>query len=174
MSTKTYAAPWGRRIWLITGGVSLLGLVFALVLPLILPAGNPGERWLVWFAAPVVLLIAGGASLWMVRRFELTDEELVVRRSFWANRIPLREIESVAIDDRACERAWKTLGNDGLFAMHGRFRSRRLGKFQAYVTDPANAVVLKVPGDTIVISPEHPRQFVNELNRRRERLKERR
>ncbi len=174
MSTKTYAAPWGRRIWLITGAVSLLGLVFALVLPLILPARNPGERWLVWLTAPAVLLIVAGTSLWMVRRFELTDEAIVVRRSFWANRIPLQGIASVEIDARACEKAWKTLGNDGLFAMHGRFRSKRLGKFQAYVTDPAQAVVLKVPGDTIVISPAHPRQFVNELNRRLERLKEQR
>jgi hypothetical protein len=172
MTTKHYAAPWGRRIWLITGLVSLLGLVMALTLPLILPVRDSGERWLVWLSSALVLSIVGGTSLWMIRRFELTDDTLIIRRSFWTNRIPLAAIESVEVDGRACERAWKTIGNDGLFAMHGRFRSKRLGKFQAYVTDPANAVVLKVPGDTIVVSPESPHQFVKELNRRRERLKE--
>lgn len=174
MTTQEYAAPWGRRIWLITGSVCLLGLTIALAMPLSLPVRDSGERWLLWLCSALVLLTIGGSSLWMIRRFELTDEALVVRRSFWSNRIPLAKIESAEVDARACERAWKTMGNDGLFAMHGRFRSKRLGKFQAYVTDPANAVVLKVPGDTIVISPEHPHQFVNELNRRIERLKEQR
>ncbi len=172
MTTKQYAAPWGRRIRLITGLVSLLGLTIALALPLSLPVKDSGERWLVWSSAAVVLLIIGGTSLWMIRRFELTDEAIIIRRSFWTNRIPLAKVESAEVDARACERAWKTMGNDGLFAMHGRFRSKRLGKFQAYVTDPANAVVLKVPGDTIVISPEHPRQFVSDLNRRLAHLKE--
>lgn len=174
MTTKHYAAPWGRRVWLITGLVSLLGLVVALTFPLILPVKDSGERWLVWLASPVVLLIVAGTAPWMIRRFELTDEAIVIRRSFWTNRIPLAAIESVEVDGRACERAWKTLGNDGLFAMHGKFRNKRLGKFQAYVTDLSNAVVLKVPGDTIVISPEHPHQFANELNRRLGHLKEQR
>jgi hypothetical protein len=172
MTEKHYHAPWGRRVWLISGAVCLLGLTIALALPLSLPVKDSGERGLVWLSSAVVLLIIGGTSLWMIRRFELTDEAIIIRRSFWTNRIPLAKIESAEVDGRACERAWKTMGNDGLFAMHGRFRSKRLGKFQAYVTDPANAVVLRVPGDTIVISPEQPRQFVNELNRRRERLKE--
>ncbi|MDA0812274.1 MAG: PH domain-containing protein [Verrucomicrobia bacterium] len=174
MTTKHYAAPWERRVWLITGAFFLLGLAIALALPLSLPVKDSGERWLLWLSPSVVLMIAGVTSLWMVRRFELTDDAIIVRRSFWANRILLNVIESAEVDGQACERAWKTVGNDGLFAMHGRFRSKRLGKFQAYVTDPANAVVLKVPGDTIVISPEHPRQFVNDLNRRLAHLKEQR
>lgn len=89
-----------------------------------------------------------------------------MRRSFWSNRIPLAAIQSAGLDARACEGAMKTLGNDGLFAMHGRFRSKRLGKFQAYVTDPRNSVVLRLPGDIVVVSPENPRQFLRELNRR--------
>lgn len=172
MTTKHYQAPWGRRVWLITGAVSLLGITIALAMTLSLPVKDSGERWLVWSSAAVVLLIVGGTSLWIIRRFELTDEALIVRRSFWANRIQLAAIASAEVDARACEGACKTLGNDGLFAMHGRFRSKRLGKFQAYVTNPANAVVLKVPGDTIVISPEHPHHFVKDLHRRLAHLKE--
>lgn len=172
MPAKHYPAPWGRRVWLITVAVSLLGLTIALAMPLSLPVKDSGERWLVWLSSALVLLIVGGTSLWMIRRFELTDDTLVIRRSFWTNQIPLAMIEYAEMDNRACEGAWKTIGNDGLFAMHGRFRSKRLGKFQAYVTNPVNAVVLKVPGDTIVISPENPRQFVNELNRRLAHLKE--
>ncbi len=172
MTTRTYAAPWGRRIWLITGAVTLFGLVFALVLPWSLPVRNPDERRVLWLVAPVALLIVAGSSFWMIRGFELTSDTLIVHRSFWSNRIPLAAIQSAGLDARACEGAMKTLGNDGLFAMHGRFRSKRLGKFQAYVTDPANSVVLKLASDTIVISPANPRQFLSELNRRLAHFKE--
>jgi len=174
MTAKHYPAPWGRRVWLITGLLSLFAVAMAIALPLLLPADKPEEAWVRWFAPAVVLSAIGGTSLWLIRGFALDDNALLVRRSFWVNRIPLTRIASAEVDPRACERAWKTMGNDGLFAMHGRFRNKRLGKFQAYVTDPANSVVLKVPGDIIVISPENPRQFVNDLNQRLARLKEQR
>lgn len=172
MTAKQYQAPWGRRIWLITAIVTLLGVVATTVLPLVAPLKRPEDRWALLIAPVVVCAIIGGSALWMIRRFELTDEAILVRRVLWTNAIPLAQIESAEVAPRACEGAWKTAGNDGLFAMHGRFRSKRLGKFQAYVTDPANSVVLKLPGDIVVISPENPRHFVNDLNRRLERLKE--
>lgn len=174
MSVKLYHAPWGRRVWLITATVTLLGIATTAVLPLFVPVKKPEDRWALWLAPAVVGAIIGGTALWMIRRFELTDEAIVVRRPLWANAIPLATVESAEADAGACEGAWKTMGNDGLFAMHGRFRSKRLGKFQAYVTDPANSVVLRQSADTVVISPENPRQFVNELNRRLTRLKEQR
>ena len=172
MIAKLYPAPWGRRIWLITATVALIGLATAIALPLFVRGEKPDDRWVLWLVPAVVGAIIGGTGFWAIRRFELTDEAILVRRILWANALPLAAIESAEVDSRACEGAWKTTGNDGLFAMHGRFRSKRLGKFQAYITDPANAVVLKVPGDTIVISPENPRQFVNELNRRLAHFKE--
>jgi hypothetical protein len=174
MTTKSYRAPWGRRIWVITGAVVVLAVALAVAMPLTISAKSPGERWAAWIAPVVVLAIVALTALWIIRRFELTDDAILVRRSFWTNRIPLASIESADLDPQACRGAWKTAGNDGLFAMHGRFRSKRLGKFQAYVTDPANAIVLRVRGDTIVISPENPRGFLRELNHRLDRLKEKR
>jgi hypothetical protein len=177
VTEKHYSAPWGRKIWLVTGLVVGLGLSTAVALPLILPPlkADTEGRWGLWLTTPVVTLaVVGGTSLWMIRRFELTDDAIQVRRSFWINRIPLSVIQSVEADPDACKGAWKTMGNDGLFAMHGRFRSKRLGKFQAFVTNPMNSIVLKVTGDTVVISPETPRSFVKELNRRRDRFREQR
>lgn len=171
MISKSYNAPWGRKIWLITGTMALLGIGAAIALPLLIPVRNAADQWAVWIAPAVMLLIIAGTSLWSIRRFELTGNHLLVHRVLWSNLVDLAQIESAEIDPAACKGAWKTMGNDGLFAMHGRFRSNHLGKFQAYVTDTANAVVLRLPTDTIVVSPENPRSFVRELNHRLELFK---
>ncbi|HAV61146.1 MAG TPA: hypothetical protein DCY13_02135 [Verrucomicrobiales bacterium] len=171
MSAKAFDVTWGRRIWLITGLVMLLASAVTIT---ITTAASPDEAvWIRWILPWVVPGIPATTALWMIRRYELDDHELRVHRPFWVNRIPLSDIASAEVDPRACRGAWKTLGNDGLFAMHGRFRSRRLGKFQAYVTNPEQAVILRVTNDTIVISPAEPRKFLNELNRRLDRLKDR-
>lgn len=171
MTSKSYSAPWGRKIWLITGATSLIGIGSAVVLPFVIPIRHPDDRWAIWIAPIIVMLIVVGTSFWRIRRFELTDNQLLVHRVLWSNPIELAQIKSAEFDPVACKGAWKTMGNDGLFAMHGRFHSKHLGKFQAYVTDPVNSVVLKLPTDTVVVSPENPRSFVRELNHRIERLK---
>lgn len=165
MSSKYYRAPWGMKIWLITGGVVGLGVTVASVAPLL--AKNSNEALIVrLIPACAMLAVLAGTGLFMVRGFELTNHQLLVRRSFWNTVIDLSELELATADPEACKGAFKTFGNDGLFAMNGRFRSRKLGKFRAFVTAPKNSVILKIAGRTIVVSPENPKSFVNELNRR--------
>jgi len=174
MKARSFSAPWGRRIWLVTGLVSLLSLGVSLSIVIGASARKPADRKARWIAPIVILVAIGGTAFWCIRSFVITDDAIVIQRSFWKNRILLGDITSAEFDPKACHGAFKTIGNDGLFAMHGRFRSKRLGKFQAYDTDPENAVVLKTTSDTIVLSPERPRNFLTELNRRRRNLQEHR
>ena len=60
-------------------------------------------------------------------------------------------------------RSLRIFGNGGLFSVCGRFRNRELGHYRAFVTDPKNAVVLRFGEQTIVISPEGPKEFVEAL-----------
>jgi len=170
MSSRYYRAPWGTKIWVITGLVIGLGLIAAVALPLLLREKSDPLilRLLPTF---VIMAVFAGTGLFVVRGFELTEHQLLVRRSFWNTTIELAELESATVDPTACKGAFKTLGNDGLFAMSGRFRSKKLGSFRAFVTAPINSVVLKIGGRTIVISPENPKSIVNELNRRLSRAK---
>lgn len=171
MTAKHYHAPWGRRVWLITITVLIFAVAVAALLPLLIR--NAEDRPADWVIPVALVAVFGGTALFLVRGFEITDSAVLVQRSFWKNRIPLAQIETAEVDPRACERTWKTCGNDGLFAMHGWFHNQRLGKYQAFVTDPANSVVLRLPKRIIVISPENPRQFVSELNHRLDHSKER-
>ncbi len=54
-------------------------------------------------------------------------------------------------------------GNGGLFSFTGWFWSRRLGRYRAFVTDPARSVVLKFSDRTVVVSPDVPEEFVAAL-----------
>lgn len=172
MTVKLYGAPWGRTIWLITGSMLLLGVGAGIAVPLLIQARILKDPRTLWLLPVAIFAVISATSLWMIRGFELADDTLIVRRVLWHNRIPLADIASADIDPMACKGAWKICGNDGLFAMHGRFRSRRLGTFQAFVTDPANSIVCRLATDTLVISPDNPRLFLNELSRRLARLKE--
>jgi hypothetical protein len=164
MASKRHQAPWGVRVRLITVGL----LVFAVLLAAILPWVVTGtDAWVVaWVVPGVFLATLGGTALFMVRGYELTDDSVTVRRSFWVDRLPLSGLVEVKVDPEALSGAWKTVGNDGLFAIHGWFRSKRLGKFRAFVTDPANTVVMRYQDRTVVISPEHPRRFAEDVRRR--------
>ncbi len=165
MSTKTYSAPWGLKIRLVTGIVAGLGTGIAVVLPLFMKKEQASTAAL-FFPAIIVLTILAGTGLFVVRGFELSGGHLFVQRSFWKTDIDLAGLESATADPTACKGAFKTLGNGGVFAMSGRFYSRKLRSFRAFVTDPKNSVILKFAKRTIVVSPENPKSFSGELNRR--------
>jgi hypothetical protein len=51
-------------------------------------------------------------------------------------------------------------GNGGLGAIRGRFKSKRIGKFDAFLTDTDHAVVLRWPDKTVAVSPADPEFFI--------------
>ena len=81
-------------------------------------------------------------------------------------RFPLAGLVSASPDREALRGAWKMRGNDGLGAVAGRFRSKRLGAFRAYLTDAEHAVVLRWPDRCVVISPEQHSWFIETVRKR--------
>lgn len=61
----------------------------------------------------------------------------------------------------------RLFGNGGLFSITGWFRNKSLGVFRAFLTDPNRTVVLRYSDRVVVISPEHPEQFVRTLSETR-------
>lgn len=55
------------------------------------------------------------------------------------------------------------MGNGGFLGYIGWFRSKRLGSFRAYVTDPPRCVVLEFEQRKVVVSPDDPRRFLEAL-----------
>ena len=81
-------------------------------------------------------------------------------------RLPLAGLVAVETDREALRGAWKIFGNDGLGAYAGRFWSRKLGRFRAYVSDPNCAVLLRWPDRCLVVSPAQPGEFADAVRAR--------
>ena len=160
-------APLGGRVRLITWlTVASVVVVDALVAALLLREHHP-LPWPVWSSLLIAPVFVG--AIWygaLVRRYRLLDAEIVIERAWLTVRFPLAGLVAVEIDHEAMHGAWKLWGNDGLGAYAGRFRSKKLGNFRAYVSDPDCAVVLRWPDRCLVVSPAQPGEFTDAVQAR--------
>ncbi len=153
---KYHSAPWSSGL----KGISILATGICVGVGFVLamregPAGRLGAWLMVW--------LVGGALLFTVRGYLIVGDEIRVRRLFWSTRLPLAGLNAIEADPRAMEGSLRVFGNGGFFAIAGRFHNERLGRFRAYVTHPAKAVVLRYADRTVVVSPAVPEEFVRDV-----------
>jgi hypothetical protein len=158
-----FTAPWSTLLMIITivSCAILLGVI------LLGAFAGPRGNWL-WIGSMVVLPLAILliAAAFTVRGYILTDDALYVQRLGWRSKIELHNLVTVDLDSQAMEDSLRIWGNGGLFGFTGTFRNQKLGRYQAYATDPARAVVLKFPNRAIVLTPDNPERFVSAVLRR--------
>lgn len=166
---EEFAAPIGSRVrWttrLVLGAVvALVGVDVWLAFSGLVPES---ARWVLltvpWLAVGIVAAIAWYAR---VLGYRLTGGELVAVRPNRETRFELAGLQAVEADPKAMDWSIKTFGNDGLGAITGNFRNRRLGAYEALVTDRARTVVLRWPKRCLVISPDRPDDFVRAVRAR--------
>ena len=151
MDRARYGAPWGWqvRVTTVLGGM-------ALGLPTLM--GLSGGRFIGYFLAALSI----GSLAFIIRGFSLSGRGLEIQRLAWSTRVALTGLREVSVRPDAMRGAWRIWGNGGLFAISGRFSSSQLGRFRAFVTDPARAVVLVTSDGPIVVSPDDPEAFARE------------
>lgn len=111
----------------------------------------------------LVLAMPVSAALFTIRGYAILPDALAVRRLLWTTRVPLAGLESARHDPDAMRGSLRLFGNGGFYAFSGWFRSKALGNYRAFVTDPSRAVVLRVGGKHVVVSPGEPERFLREL-----------
>lgn len=159
-------APAGARVRLATLVSAVLVVLATLVVAVLMIRDRqpPPLVFAVAGFAPAIL----GLSWWAtrIRRYRLAGNELRVELQFRTMRFPLAGLISASPDREAMRHAWKMYGNDGLGAVTGRFRSKRLGAFRVYLIDAEHAVVLRWPDRCLVISPQQHSFFVEAVRKR--------
>ncbi len=89
--------------------------------------------------------------------FRIEDNVLVLG----SKRYPLASLTEVTRDPTVLKGALRIMGNGGLGSIRGRFWSRRMGRFEAFLTDPELAVALRWRDRTVVVSPADPEFFIH-------------
>ena len=160
-----FSAPWSRFLILTSAGVTVLMLVvFWAVPPISTVDESPAFLWFLYLL-PVLLL--GCAALFIVRGYEIVDENLEIIRVFGRKKYPIETIKSVEYNPAATDMSIRTMGNGGLYSFSGFFRNSYLGTYRAYSTNKMNNVVIhREKGYPIVISPGEPAEFIEAINSR--------
>lgn len=91
-----------------------------------------------------------------VARFAIRDSRLVLGGTSY----PLEGLVEIARDPEIMRRAIKLMGNGGLGAFRGRFWSKRIGTFHAFLSSPEDAVVLRWPDRVVAVSPADAEFFM--------------
>jgi hypothetical protein len=159
---KTYQAPWGRALIVVSGLLVVCSLASVLGMPLIVSIGPPGMALLAQWTLPVIVLCC---LPFMIRGYAITDDAILIRRLFWTTRLDRAGLVSAAVVPKAMSKSLRTCGNGGGFSFTGWYWSKSLGGFRAFVTDLNRTVVLRFGQRSVVLSPDDPDGFVRELLR---------
>lgn len=162
MRNQFPAAPWSRLLKATSIGTSLLlvgaGYAVARTVPAI------GALKFVSLAGacslPAIALIA---LLFVVISFEIDGNQLRIRRLLWHTRIDLTTVQEARMDPSMSQDTTRTAGNGGLFSFTGYYRNPSLGRYEAYVTDWKQTVVVRLAHRVIVVSPADPAQLIGAL-----------
>jgi hypothetical protein len=156
MDIYHFKAPWSRLLIVLT---TLLTLFLLWISCLGYFINNPVNPFLAYLPLPILI----GALLFTIRGYCLTPKLLLIKRLFWHTRIDLHTLQSVEINPEATKGSIRLFGNGGLYSISGLFRNKTLGKYRAFITDPKKSVVLKFPMRTIVMSPDNPELFCQQI-----------
>jgi hypothetical protein len=153
---KNYKAPWSTSLIIISSLATILcvGIAIGMIW------SSRGIR--PWVALLPLAIICAGA-LFTIRGYTVTPDVILVHRLFWTTRLPLAGLQSAQFEPDAMRRSLRTFGNGGLFSFTGLFRTKALGAYRAFVTDPHQTVVLHFPRRTLVVSPGSPEEFVHDI-----------
>jgi Bacterial PH domain len=165
--------PYARRLTIglaYLGGLLMLPLLFAYLANL---------RW-DGLLIPVALALAVAIFLLLTfasqpRRYELSDDALLIRRRLWRPvKVPLETITAAASAAALADvprRGLRFAFNAGIFGYQGPFRLAPYGEVFFLATDRARLVtVARLGRPPLILSPERPRAFIEAVNTRRTRL----
>lgn len=153
-----FSAPWSSSLR-VTTVLALMLLLGVTIVAASVGAGRLVPWGLGLLALPALVVL--GALPFMVRGYLLTDKEVTVQRLGWRTVLPLAGLVAVKGEPEGLRGSVRLLGNGGLFAMTGWFWNRRIGRFRAYATDPARAVLLRYgDGRQVVLTPDDVQHFI--------------
>jgi hypothetical protein len=101
--------------------------------------------------------------LWAPRGYLLEGGELRILRRVRPRVIPLASVRAAGPIGNVLRGAVRLGGSSGLFGWFGHYWTRSLGRLDAYATRTEGLVQLDGPAGRLVLSPEPPDRFLDEV-----------
>ena len=162
----SYRAVWDSRVWAWTlATVALLAVVLVGLLRRTLFA-TPARFGLAGLAAVLIIAVTVAALAFAPRRYAIDGKKLHVHTllaRFTYDLSNVSEVKRLAAPEVFSPGTLRTFGAGGPFGYYGYFKSQKLGKFLAFVTDLDRLIVLRCHQQTLVISPHDPEGFLREV-----------
>ena len=159
---NTFKATWGTLLKVMTT-LALIILLGCIAVGIVIKID---EYYLLWYSCmigiPSLVLIV--TLFFIVSKYEIQDNKLLIHRFFWKKAIDLHGILSVEYDPDAVKGSIRLFGNGGLFAFSGIYKNKKLGNYRVFATDYKKCVVMKNKEKTFVVTPENPKTFVEKIS----------
>lgn len=144
------ASSWDPLLQMMTTGVTLIALAFIYY--------NPTLITILVFGALVLI-----PPFFMIKGYSIDNQKLIIHRLGWTKEFDIQNLVDVEFNAQALRGSWRVLGNGGLFGWIGTFSNKELGTFKAYATNQHKCVVLELEEKTLLITPETPDEFVENV-----------
>lgn len=160
-----YAAPVDRTLRRTTRALLLvIAFVAGVVVFVSSRLGGPLASGLGLFALLVLAAVVGFGWALAPTGYAIAGGTLRVERRLRPVTVPLARVTAVA---RVAE-LWagggaRIGGSAGFYGHYGTFWNRALGAFRLYATRTSDLVLLELPDDRLVVSPDAPERFVDEV-----------
>ncbi len=159
-----YKASFDNLTKNVTIGVTIL-FAFIFLLPIIIIKDGSDNQNAIYTRVAMLLFyfITYGFS---TKSYQLTPEEVIIRRLLGNVKIKRSEILSIEIIEKE-QMGWiiRTFGVGGLFGYWGKFSSSKLGSMTWYATRKNRIILIKtINNKRFVITPDEMEQFVSDFN----------
>ena len=146
-------------------GVILVGVFVILILTVSAGVGASDALFEFWPAALGILILLGMFGLELSLRYRLDSEEVTVMWLLYSFSFLRETIESIEL--AIYTPTARTFGYGGVGILYGRFHVKPQGKVRIYGgRNPNASIVLSLKdAKTIILTPEDPKRFLEELKR---------
>jgi hypothetical protein len=162
---QKFAANMSSQVLIITVVVyAMLVIVGGLLVVLAWKARDRGvASWGLGLGGLVTLGLAVLFTNFKIRDYEISDHKMIVHQGLSRKVFSLQDLVEARLEPQEFRGAIRRWGMGGVWGFSGYFSSQALGKFQAYVTDPQRAVLVRWTDRQVVVSPIEPQKFIDTL-----------
>ncbi|HMA62837.1 MAG TPA: PH domain-containing protein [bacterium] len=163
MIAKEFEAAKASRSLLFSFSILLVILAVG-ALPQILEFFREGEfRWVNLVGVSAIMVPFLISALSNVRKYSVDRQYLYIHKIIWRKKISMKNLIDVEKRTNLMESdfSWKKLLKKKDFLSYkGQYKDKKVGSYEAYVTDPDHLVLLIFRDKKIAVSPQYTDRFI--------------